>query len=128
MKKNNLKIFGELEAEIMEIMWRTGSASVRDVLSFLKKKKKIAYTTVMTVMSRLCDKGILNREEDNCKAFIYTPAKDKKTFMQKASAEMIKGFLKEYGDIAVAQFIDIIESSDAKYSADWKNKLRSLIK
>ncbi len=128
MAKNSIKIFGDLEAEIMEIVWKSGSASVRDVLLALEKRRKIAYTTVMTVMARLYEKGILKRKMDACNAFIYLPTQGKQAFMQKASEKIIKGFLKEYGDVAVAQFVGIIETSDAKHSDEWKRKLRGLIK
>lgn len=128
MVSNSIKILGELESEIMEVVWKIGTASVRDVLSRLAKRKKIAYTTVMTVMSRLYDKGILKRKMDKSGAFVYLPIKDKNSFLAQASEKIIKNFLKEYGDVAVAQFMDIIEAADTKQSAEWKNKLRDLIK
>lgn len=128
MAKDSIKILGELEEEIMETVWMTGSVSVRDVLCQLEKRKKIAYTTVMTVMSRLYDKGILKRKMDKSGAFVYLPVKDKKSFLAQASEKIIKNFLKEYGEVAVAQFVDIIETSDTLQSAGWKNKLRDLVK
>ena len=128
VKNNNIKILGDLESEIMEIVWSIGQASVRDVLTELEKKRKIAYTTVMTVMSRLHDKGVLKRKMDRGGAFLYLPIKDKKSFLAQASEKIIKNFLREYGDIAVAQFVDIIETSDTKQSEEWKNKLRDIVK
>ena len=112
----------------MEIVWKIGPASVRDVLSRLAKRKPIAYTTIMTVMSRLYDKGILKRKMDKSGAFVYLPVKDKKSFLAQASEKIIKNFLKEYGDAAVAQFMGIIETANAKQSAEWKNKLKELVK
>lgn len=128
VKNNNIKILGDLESEIMEIVWSIGQASVRDVLSELEKKRKIAYTTVMTVMSRLHEKGILKRKMDKSGAFLYLPIKDKKSFLAQASEKILKNFFREYGDVAVAQFVDIIETSDAKRSGEWKNKLKELVK
>ena len=128
MVKDRVKIFGDLEEEIMEIIWQNGQSSVRDVLSCLEKKRKIAYTTIMTVMSRLHTKGILKRKMDSTGAFVYLPVKDKQSFIAQASEKIIKSFLKEYGDIAVAQFVDIIEKADTKQSASWKGKLKKLIK
>lgn len=128
MAKNNIKLLGDLEAEIMEVVWKNSQASVRDVLLKLEKNKKLAYTTVMTVMSRLCEKGILNRKMDKSGTFVYAPTKDKESFYQNASGKLIKGFLKEYGDVAVAHFFDFIESSDTKQSEEWKNKLKELVK
>ncbi len=128
MAKENTKTLGDLEAEIMEIVWANGRASVRSVLLELEKRRKIAYTTVMTVMTRLNDKGVLKRKMDKSGAFIYVAVKDKKAFLANASERIIKSFLKEYGDVAVAQFVDVIEAYDTKQSAEWKNKLKGLLK
>lgn len=128
MAKENIKILGELESEIMEIVWANEPVSVRTVLVELSKKRKIAYTTVMTVMARLHEKKILSRKMDKSGAFVYAPVKDKKSFLASASEKIIKNFLNEYGDIAVAQFVDIIETSNTKQSEEWKNKLRGLLK
>ena len=56
------KILGELEADIMEIVWDRERVAVRDVYEHLRLQKKCAYTTIMTVMGRLADKGLLNKE------------------------------------------------------------------
>src|SRR3954464_10436134 len=54
----------ELEAEIMEEVWRRGECGVREVLDALNDRNDTprAYTTVMTVMHRLDHKGLLRRE------------------------------------------------------------------
>jgi len=128
MPINSIKALSDSELEIMEIVWRQSQTCVRDVLDELKKKKKIAYTTVMTVMSRLHEKGVLKRKMNTSGAFVYMPASDKKTFIEKKAGKMIKGFLNEYGDVAVAQFLDVIESSKTFQSRKWKNKLKKLAK
>ena len=124
---NNIKILSDAEREIMEIVWCDGEVCVRDVLEKLQKKKKIAYTTVMTVMSRLHEKGVLARKMNGSGAFVYESVSDKKTFIEKKSKKLIKSFLKEYGDVAVAQFLEVIESSDAPQSEEWKDKLKKLV-
>lgn len=127
-KKEYNKILGKLEAEIMEIVWELGSTSVRDVLNKIKKKKKLAYTTIMTVMSRLSDKGILKRKLKN-DAYIYTPVQDKQSFYAATSKKIIKNLINEFGeDVAVAQFIDIVENGDLKKSKEWRHKLEKIIK
>ncbi len=128
MATNSIKILSDSESEIMEIVWCNGQTCVRDVLKELKKRKKIAYTTVMTVMSRLHEKGVLTRKMNKSGAFVYEPINDKKTFVEEKAGKMIKGLLNEYGDVAVAQFLDAIKSSDAPQSAVWKNKLKKLVK
>lgn len=64
------QIMGELEAEIMECVWELGPASVKDVHGCLQERREIAYTTVMTVMSRLANKGLLISRPEG-RAYIY---------------------------------------------------------
>jgi len=63
--------FGELEAVIMDVLWRWDrSATVREVVEHLRAHREIAYTTVMTVMDNLHRKGWLRRERDG-RAYRY---------------------------------------------------------
>lgn len=64
--------FGPLEKEILEIVWKNnGGSCVRDIFCTLQNRRGIAYTTVMTVMNRLVDKGALHRQRDG-KAHTYS--------------------------------------------------------
>lgn len=75
-KSNKLGIegIGKLEAEIMSVVWKLNrGVSVRDVYEELRNQRKIAYTTVMTVMNNLSDKKLLNQDRA-ATAYIYTPA------------------------------------------------------
>ena len=66
---------GDLEAAIMNVIWQRGEATVEEVRGSLDRDKLPAYTTVMTVMSRLAEKGVLEREK-NGRAFLYRAAED----------------------------------------------------
>jgi predicted transcriptional regulator len=59
------------ELEIMKVVWERGSATVREVYEELLKQRKIAYTTVMTMMGILEQKGRLNKEVSE-RAYVYT--------------------------------------------------------
>lgn len=61
------------ELEIMKVVWRRGSATVREVYEELLEHRKIAYTTVMTMMGILEQKGRLKKESKD-RAYVYTPA------------------------------------------------------
>lgn len=127
MKKNRQNLgLGELEAEIMEELWRLKSASVRRILAELRKKRKIAYTTVMTVMSRLSDKGILKRKLDENNAYVYRPVQDKEAFSAAVSKTVISNLIKEYGEVAVAQFIDVIGRNNRKEVRELLEKLKKV--
>ena len=122
----NSGVLGELESEIMEIVWRNPSSSVRAVLQQLERKRKVAYTTVMTVMSRLYDKGILKRKADTSGAYLYSPIQDKKHFFATASKKIINHLIRKFGDVAIAQFMDVIENHDSKKTARWRKKLKKI--
>ena len=55
------KLLGSLELQVMEFMWQTGEATVQQVVKTINRRRPIAYTTVMTVMGHLVDKGLLSR-------------------------------------------------------------------
>lgn len=65
---------GTLEKLIMDRLWsRDHPVAVREVLEDLQRDRKLAYTTVMTVMDNLRRKGVLTREKDG-RAYLYRPA------------------------------------------------------
>jgi predicted transcriptional regulator len=69
MKKSHLT---PGEFELMEILWPLGEASVKDVWKRLNPARRLAYTTVMTVLDKMHRKGILAQRKKG-KAFLYTP-------------------------------------------------------
>ena len=77
------KALGDLEAEVMELVWtRAGDRgmTVRDVFALLHKRRKIAYTTVMTTMARLARKRLL-RTETYGQAYVYFPTVSQDEFI-----------------------------------------------
>jgi predicted transcriptional regulator len=95
-----------LEAEVMDVLWQAdGPLSVRQAVERLNadRASPLAYTTVMTVMSRLAEKGILSRSPGPGRGFVYTAAVSD-------SAEIaVRGVLAEFGDTALARFVDQVE-------------------
>jgi predicted transcriptional regulator len=68
-----VRSFGDLEATIMDVLWRRAEpTTVREVLTSISNERDLAYTTVMTVMDNLYRKGYLRRQLDG-RAFRYEP-------------------------------------------------------
>lgn len=80
----------DLEATIMDVVWGKGLSSfaVGDVLAILEKQRDIAYTTVMTTVTRLYEKGILERERDG-KRYLYSPKLTREEFLQSTAREVL---------------------------------------
>ena len=77
------------ELEIMKLVWQRDTATVRDIYEALLERRKIAYTTVMTMMKILETKGYLKKRRQD-RAFIYRPAHPKN--------QVIGGMIREFID------------------------------
>ena len=79
---------GSLEAKIMDVMWKGAGefVLVREVQALLPGDP--AYTTVMTVMSRLYDKGLLRRRRSG-RAWSYRPALSREAFVASTMADAL---------------------------------------
>jgi predicted transcriptional regulator len=82
----------DLEAEIMDVVWSCGLKRfvVGDVQRVLERHREIAYTTVMTTLGRLHEKGLLDRCKDG-KRYIYSPRMSREEFMQATAREVLDG-------------------------------------
>jgi predicted transcriptional regulator len=96
---------GDLEAEVMEQVWRQGEATVRGVRDAINATadKERAYTTVMTVMSNLDRKGLLMRRRDGKTYFYRAPLSRQDYFDARARAEA-GALVGRYGDAAYMAF------------------------
>jgi predicted transcriptional regulator len=96
------KVLGPLEADVMQVLWaERGPLDVRTVLEQLNAQRPtaLAYTTVMTVMARLAEKGILRRQMIG-RGYVYEAA------VADAAAIAVRNLMRDFGDAAVAQFVD----------------------
>jgi predicted transcriptional regulator len=95
----------ELEAEVMEEIWRQGESPVRSVMDALNKgsRKPRAYTTYMTIMSRLDGKGMLTRRREG-KTDFYTPAFERQEYLNLRAEAEVDAVVTQYGDVALAHF------------------------
>lgn len=72
----------EGELEIMQVIWDKKTCTVRQVYEALRERKQVAYTTVMTMMKILEEKGHLTRERRD-RAYLYRPAQPKSRVISK---------------------------------------------
>jgi predicted transcriptional regulator len=75
MRRKSTTLTGQ-ELEIMKVVWEIENATVRDVYEALLKRRKVAYTTVMTMMKILEEKGYLKKKQSE-RAYLYRPAQPK---------------------------------------------------
>lgn len=96
------RVVGPLEAAVLEALWAQATpVGVREVLERLNegRAQPLAYTTVMTVMSRLAEKGILERRREG-RRYAYEPvAKD-------AAEIAVRNVVRDFGSAALAHFVE----------------------
>src|SRR3990172_5352617 len=103
------RLFGDLEAKIMNAVWALEEPTVQDVVKRLGKRAN--YKTVMTVMNRLVEKGFLERRKVS-RAFVYLPRLTREALMERLSRQVLDGLLADFGPTVVAQFVEAIEETD----------------
>jgi predicted transcriptional regulator len=79
------------EQSIMEVLWKNGEASVRDIAAQLSETKPTAYTTAQTLCKILVEKDYADFRKEG-KAFIYSPKITQKDARQSALTSMLNKF------------------------------------
>lgn len=81
-------ILTDQELEIMKIIWERGETTVRDVYEALREKRRIAYTTVMTMMKTLEEKGHLEKWQEG-RAYVYRSTRAKSQVLRSMVREFV---------------------------------------
>ena len=105
------EVLGPLENEIMEVVWEKGDVTVRNVHETLQQKRPIAYTTVMTTLGRLADKGFLRRIEDQ-PAHHYSAIVSRDDYASTTVKSVVDWLVDHFPDPAMAYFVDRVEEED----------------
>jgi predicted transcriptional regulator len=98
-------VLGPLGAAAMRVVWDQGATTVGAVLETLNARgsRPLAYTTVMTVLGRLHEKGLLERSK-NGRQFVYRAAADEAHTVEALSQQAVDRLVDRYGTSALRQF------------------------
>ncbi len=88
MSSKSLDNLGELQRVVIEVVWKLGEASVHQVRDQLARRKKLAYTTVLTTLQKLEKAGWL-RHRNEGKVYIYLPTRSRR----EAGAKSVQKFV-----------------------------------
>ena len=104
--KRRPRVLGPQELQIMKVVWDRGKVTVRDVYQALLERRQVAYTTVMTMMNILEQKGFLKKAAGEDRAFVYQPARSRQSVMR----EMVNEFVdRVFGGSANPLMLHLIE-------------------
>jgi len=104
-------IQGELQVQIMNVVWRTGGGTVEEIRSGLPPRYRGAYTTVQTVLNRLGERGLLLREKRGI-AMHYTPAASEAEYLSQTLRRALAGASREARTHALASLLGDFDSAE----------------
>ena len=107
----------------MNVVWETEQGTVQEVLDRLPKSRDLAYTTVMTVLSRLVDKGFLKRQKQG-RAYVYRPLVSRERLADSALRTVVNRFFNGLSIRAVDHLIETGESLDEKQLRELESAIR----
>jgi predicted transcriptional regulator len=113
----------ESELEILQILWKNGTATVRDVHEELAQNKDVGYTTTLKLMQIMHEKGLVKRDE-SMRTHIYQPAVNKEKTQKHLLTKMIDSL---FGGSSTQLVLQALGSSDQKVSAEELEEIQKLI-
>ena len=111
VERGERRVLGSLESEVMGVLWAgDGPQSVRGVLEALNDERRppLAYTTVMTVLARLAEKGVLERSPAG-RGYVYSAA------VGDEAEIAVRGVVRDYGESALAHFVEQAKADPKLY-------------
>ena len=97
-RKGLRMVLGELEADIMDVIWQHPEGTwctVRDVYETMRETRRIAYTTVMNTMTRLAKKGVLENTRRDL-AYLYRPHQSRDDFIYGVVGHVLERLLVQF--------------------------------
>jgi BlaI family transcriptional regulator, penicillinase repressor len=111
----------ELELEILKVLWRDGPASVRQVRDALEPFRDLAYTSVMTVMNIMAEKGYVRRGKQGG-GYVYRPRIKQESTVRGMLRDLVD---RAFDGSAAALMVNLLETGDL--DAEELRRLRELV-
>jgi predicted transcriptional regulator len=93
------------ELEVLKVLWDRGPSTVRDVMEVLNADRPRAYTSVMSLMNVMADKGLLVREPQG-RAFVYRPKVERTRTLRRMVGDLVGRAFEGSAHELVAHLLD----------------------
>ncbi len=100
----------ELELEILKVLWRQGASTVRQVREALAPARKLAHTSVITIMNIMTDKGYLARDAEG-NTHIFRAKVTAQTVRKRMLGDLVR---RAFDGSALAMILNLLDTSDLK--------------
>jgi predicted transcriptional regulator len=122
-RRSRLDVHGSLQAEVMGVIWELGEGTVDTVRAAQPEARRSAYTTVQTVMNRLHDRGLLERERRG-KAYVYRARYGEPELLARSIGERLAGASISARRAALFNLVDELEPEELDELARYANRVR----
>jgi predicted transcriptional regulator len=116
-------IRGDLQDEVMRIVWALGEASVDDVRAAQPRRSRCAYTTIQTVLNRLHDRDLLTRQRRG-KAFVYKATYAESELIARAIGDRLAGASTDARREALLHLVEGLDADELDDVARLANRIR----
>jgi BlaI family transcriptional regulator, penicillinase repressor len=106
-----------LELDCMNALWRLGEATVRDIHAALATSRPRAYTTIMTILDRLAQKGVVERQKTG-RAWLYKPHLSADQARTHAVTRLVEGFFQGSTEALASHLLTLSSSAQANLRRD----------
>lgn len=120
---NDLSFSGDLQAEVMDAVWKLGEATVDDVRRQQPRRRRSAYNTVQTVLNRLVERGLLDRDRSG-RAFVYRAKYDQSEYLSRSIGERLAGASPDVRREALVNLVGDLSPGELDEIARAANKIR----
>jgi predicted transcriptional regulator len=116
-------VSGKLQAEVMRTLWEVGEATVDDVRAAQPASRRVAYTTMQTVLNRLCDRRLVQRRRQG-KAFVYRARYDESQLVARSLRARLADASTGARTQALLHLIDGLERDELDAIARYATRIR----
>lgn len=120
---NDLDFRGDLQIEVMNVVWKLGECTVDDVRAEQPKRRRSAYTTIQTVLNRLVDRGLLSRSRKG-RAFVYRANLNESEYLARSIGERLAGASPDARRAVLVTLVDDLEPDELDEMARRANRIR----
>lgn len=104
---------GSLQSEVMEFIWRSGEATVAQIVEAISRHRQITYTTVLSAVQKLERKGWLKHRSAG-RAYIYSPTRNREEIGGRTLRELLRTAFRGDPRLLLASLLDDTHLSDAE--------------
>ncbi len=107
-KKDMRKVLGDLEAVVMEATWQLEKGDVKTIHRRVNQEKKVAVTTIATILDRLYKKGLVKRKllTNYSLRYEYSPALTKAEFENAIVRDVFKGLFETFEETTIYYLVN----------------------